>query len=139
MNWINEHEKKCPMPSFEKDKNKKGKNNMIIKDEKYKFNDLIFHHFNMDYVSDPYSKKKEFSIEEQIKNLKKEKMDINFNIIKLEKNYNKYKNDNNELEKEIEKFKKKVNKDKSYIEIQLKEIKRLEEIISLNNEKNKNI
>ena len=58
MNWINEHEKKCPMPSFEKDKNKKGKNNMIIKDEKYKFNDLIFHHFNMDYVSDPYSKKK---------------------------------------------------------------------------------
>ena len=78
---------------------------------------------------------KEFSVEEQIKNLKKEKMDINFNIIKLEKNYNKYKNDNNELEKEIEKFKKKVNKDKSYIEIQLKEIKRLEEIISLNNEK----
>ena len=139
MNWINEHEKKCPMPTFEIEKNKEEKRDMIIKDEKYKFKNLIFHHFNMDYVNDPYSKKKEFSVEEQIKNLKKEKMDINFNLFKLEKNYNKFKNDNNELEKEIEKVKKKINRDKSYIEIQLKEIKRLEEIISLNNEKNKNI
>ena len=58
MNWINEHEKKCPMPQFEKDKNKEEKQSINIKDEKYKFKNLIFHHFNMDYVSDPYSKKR---------------------------------------------------------------------------------
>ena len=52
MNWINEHEKKCPMPQFEKDKNKEEKQSINIKDEKYKFKNLIFNHFNMDYVND---------------------------------------------------------------------------------------
>ena len=137
MNWIKEHDKKCPTPVEnvnKKNENSKDKDNHNLKKNAHK--NLIYHHFNMNYINDPFSKKKEITVEEEIKILKKEKSDINFKIIKLEKHCNKYKSNNIEIEKEIEKLKKKINKDKSYIEIQLKEIKRLEEIISLNNEKN---
>ena len=127
MNWIKEHDKKCPTPVEnvnKKNENSKDKDNHNLKKNAHQ--NLIYHHF----------KKKEITVEEEIKILKKEKSDIHFKIIKLEKHCNKYKSNNIEIEREIEKLTKKINKDKSYIEIQLKEIKRLEEIISLNNEKN---